>query len=187
MRGDYWPRWRVDMLLELADGSRSARQIADIMGFSKGAILGKLQRLAKKGQKFAVLSPQGKADTPWTEGENVCLARMEAAGETLDMMCRRLRRSKKAISQKRAKLRDADPDWPWSVAALPTQTTEPPELPDWRNHAKPKPVTQERKRNCLRCGKAFLSWGPGNRLCDFHARAGGDQDYHAHMPSLRSP
>lgn len=56
------------------------------------------------------------------------------------------------------------------------------ELRETVDEPKPKP---RQPRNCLRCGKAFMSWGAGNRLCDFHARVGGDQDYHAHMPSLR--
>ena len=79
MRGDYWPKWRIDILLELADGSRSAREIGDMMGISKGTVLGKLSRLKRKGVTYQVLSPQGKAGTPWVDGELVALARLEAA------------------------------------------------------------------------------------------------------------
>ena len=187
MRGDYWPKWRIDILLELADGSRSAREIGDMMGISKGTVLGKLSRLKRKGVTYQVLSPQGKAGTPWVDGELVALARLEAAGADLELMCRRLRRTKDAIGQKRIKLKEADPDWPWSVLPLPTPATEPREPPGmFRDYSKPKPA-ERKKRNCLACGKPFASWGPGNRLCDTHGRVGGDQDYHAHMPSLRSP
>lgn len=30
----------------------------------------------------------------------------------------------------------------------------------------PAPIAPEGNRNCLRCGKRFLSTGPGNRMCD---------------------
>ncbi len=28
-------------------------------------------------------------------------------------------------------------------------------------------------RKCLKCGKEFESWGPGNRLCDTHRKSDG--------------
>lgn len=48
----------------------------------------------------------------------------------------------------------------------------------------PKPPLPQ-QRACLSCGKVFWSFGPGNRLCEFHRRTASGSDYTAHMPTLR--
>ena len=39
-----------------------------------------------------------------------------------------------------------------------------------RERKKPKPEAKSaaKKRSCLKCGRAFNSFGPGNRLCSLH-------------------
>lgn len=34
-------------------------------------------------------------------------------------------------------------------------------------------TTKYTERKCLKCGKEFMSWGPGNRLCPDHRHADG--------------
>ena len=36
------------------------------------------------------------------------------------------------------------------------------------------PNTDYRERACMTCGRKFLSWGPGNRLCDEHRKDAND-------------
>lgn len=186
MRGDYWPQWRVDMLLELADGTRSSSEIAGILGVTKGVVLGKLDRLRKRGAVFKVLVQTGKSGSPWTYGELQRLARLEIEGASLLTMSFRLGRTRDAIGQKRIIIKRNDPDWPYSAAAIPPPPPVPPAppLPEWRDYAKPR-MPERKRRNCLCCGKPFMSAGPGNRLCDVHRRADGGPDHHAHMPTLR--
>lgn len=162
MKDDQWAKWEIDMLIELADGTRSAREIATIMNRPKGTIHGKVYRLRKKGVDLHLTIPCGRAGEAWTDAELIRLARMEVEGVPLLNMALRLNRSEGAISQKRVKLKDEDPDWPWSVAVPETASQS---FPEWRDHTKPKERSEMKKRRCLGCGNNFTSWGKGNRIC----------------------
>ncbi len=62
--------------------------------------------------------------------------------------------------------------WDWLVDKTPEEIADirakqAESTQQYHKKRRAEKLAQTMERRCLKCGKKFSSWGPGNRLCDY--------------------
>lgn len=122
---------------------------------------------------------------PWTEAEKATLRRMLAENATVDEVMMEIPdRTPVAVAKMMKKLglpgatRFENYRGLRSMTVLGAQklARKMQGHPNFKEYMRQVfgPHVDYKDRNCLTCGKKFLSWGAGNRLCDEHRKEDSD-------------
>lgn len=96
-QGILWTEDNVCRLIELVLAKKSSRDIADLMGISKNAVIGKVHRLQAAGVNIKLYAPRFGL---WTESDVATLRELWAKGISPTIIGQKLNRTQKQVSSK---------------------------------------------------------------------------------------
>ncbi|WP_420415262.1 GcrA family cell cycle regulator [Roseibium sp.] len=114
-----WDEQRTCTLIDLWNAGKSARQIADKLGITRNAVIGKADRLRKRGE---LVESRKDDNRPWTDDDVATLiAQWGEGGVRTTDIARQLSRSVSSVAMMAVRLRKAGEPVPRKTrAGLPS-------------------------------------------------------------------